>query len=110
MNVGGEDYDRKFFSGNTVSSAKSAEIIVPLIIDLLDPKSVIDIGCGTGTWLSVFQARGVGDITGVDGEWVRQEMLLIPKPSFLARDLTLDLHIERKFDLALSLEVAEHLE
>jgi SAM-dependent methyltransferase len=105
-----EDYSQKFFSGNTASSGRSAEIIVPLIIDLLGPESVIDIGCGTGTWLSVFKSRGIQKILGVDGTWVKEEMLLIPKSSFLAHDLTQNLNIEKRFDLALSLEVGEHLE
>jgi SAM-dependent methyltransferase len=106
----GDDYDPEFFLKNNATSSKSAEIIVPLIIDLVSPRSVIDIGCGTGTWLSVFKAHNVDEITGVDGHWVQNEMLLIPKSCFLAHDLTLSLNCERTFDLAVSLEVAEHLD
>jgi len=105
-----DDYDPIFFAKNNATSSKSAEIIVPLIIDLVSPHSVIDIGCGTGTWLSVFKAHNVDEITGVDGHWVQDEMLLIPKSCFLAYDLTQSLNIERRFDLAVSLEVAEHLD
>jgi SAM-dependent methyltransferase len=105
-----DDYDRNFYSKVTPSSRKSAEIVVPLIIDFVDPRSVIDIGCGTGTWLSVFKEHHIEDITGVDGDWVQEEMLLIPKSCFLAHDLTQSLNIGRRFDLAVSLEVAEHLD
>jgi len=105
-----EDYDSNFFSGIKPTSTKSAEIIVPLIIDLLGPHSVIDIGCGIGTWLSVFKANNINDITGVDGDWVKQESLLIPKSCFVARDLIQGFNAERRFDVALCLEVAEHLD
>lgn len=102
-------YDSVFFDANNATSKKSAEIIVPLIIDLVSPRSVIDIGCGTGTWLAVFKSHNVDEITGVDGHWVQDEMLVIPKSCFIAQDLTQKLKIERRFDLAVSLEVAEHL-
>jgi SAM-dependent methyltransferase len=105
-----QDYDLPFFSEINATSRKSAEIIVPLIIDLLSPGSVIDIGCGTGTWLSVFKAHNINDITGVDGHWVEDAMLLVPKSCFVAHDLTQSLNIERRFDVAVSLEVAEHLD
>ena len=41
-------YDPAFYSENDAFSSKSAEIIVPLILDLVGPHSVIDVGCGTG--------------------------------------------------------------
>jgi SAM-dependent methyltransferase len=104
------DYDPAFFSSLNATSSKSAKIIVPLIIDLVCPHSVIDIGCGTGIWLSVFKAHNIDEITGVDGHWVRDELLLIPKSRFLTQDLTQPLNVERRFDLAISLEVAEHLD
>lgn len=105
-----DNYDSTFYSYINATSATSAEIIVPMIVDLVNPHSVIDIGCGTGAWLSVFKANNVNDIIGVDGNWVQDEMLLIPKSCFLARDLTHNLNIRRRFDLAISLEVAEHLD
>jgi SAM-dependent methyltransferase len=104
-----EGYALTFFSSMNAITSESAKIIVPLIIDLVSPHSVIDIGCGTGTWLSVFKAHNVDDITGVDGHWVPTEMLRIPKSCFLAHDLTQTFNIVRRFDLAVSLEVAEHL-
>jgi hypothetical protein len=103
-------YDLAFFSAVNSTSSKSAEIIVPLVIDLIGPRSVIDIGCGTGVWLSIFKAHNIDDITGIDGHWVKDELLLIPKSCFLTHDLTQDLDVERRFDLAVCLEVAEHLD
>ena len=62
-----------------------------------------------GTWLSVFRDCGVTDVLGVDGAYVETESLLIPADCFLARDLTAPIGLDRRFDLAMSLEVAEHL-
>jgi hypothetical protein len=45
----------------------------------------------------------------VDGAYVQPALLAIPQEQFLAHDLTLPLHAGRTFDLALSLELAEHL-
>lgn len=102
-------YDTYFYNNLHVGSLKSAEIIAPLLIDLIKPKSVIDIGCGIGSWLSVFKKLGIEDIFGVDGDWVKKEMLVIPPEQFLAVDLKKPFCLERQFDLAISLEVAEHL-
>jgi len=41
---------------------------------------------------------------------VHDELLLIPKSCFFAHDLTQYVNAERRFDLAVSLEVAEHLD
>jgi SAM-dependent methyltransferase len=102
-------YSRNFYQTLNESVKRSAEIIVPLVLDVVKPQSVIDIGCGTGTWLSVFQKYGVEDILGVDGNYVEHDMLDIPENKFIACDLQKELGIERQFDLTVSLEVAEHL-
>lgn len=102
-------YDSDFHKKMHVGSLKSAEIIVPLLINLFKPKSVVDLGCGIGSWLSVFRKLGIEDIFGVDGDWVKKEMLVIPPEKFLALDLKKNFCLERQFDLAISLEVAEHL-
>ena len=84
---------------------------MPILIDLVHPASVIDIGCGVGTWLQVFREIGVADILGVDGAYVDRAQLRIPTAGFLARDVSQPLEpLGRRFDLALCLEVAEHVE
>ena len=101
-------YSRKFFE-NRQGTSKSAEEIVPLILELIHPKRLIDVGCGMGEWLSVFIKHGVSDILGVDGDWVDKDALLIPKEKFLPFDLRKPIRMDKQFDLVISLEVAEHL-
>lgn len=100
-------YSPQWYDHHTDDSAQSAAVIVPIVGELMQPASVIDVGCGRGAWLAEFQKHGVGDILGVDGHWV--EDVAIPESKFLHTDLTYSLHLDRQFDLAISLEVGEHL-
>ena len=102
-------YNKIFYDRQVKGSLDSANVIVPIIINLINPKSVIDVGCGLGTWLHVFNSLGVNDILGLDGDWIDQSRLLIPKNNFVKTDLENPIKIEKKFDLAVSLEVAEHI-
>lgn len=91
----------------------SARRIVPLLVETFKPQSVIDVGCGIGIWLSAFRDAGIADVRGVDGLWVKPEYLVIPGSCFQTTDLNDPLSVVkalgRRFDLALCLEVAEHL-
>jgi SAM-dependent methyltransferase len=102
-------YHAEFFDRHRDGSRRSAAIAVPLLIDLFEPRSVVDVGCATGAWLSVFHEHGVDDILGIDGPWVERRQREIPAMFFRECDLTQPVALERTFDLALCLEVAEHL-
>lgn len=104
-----QTYTEDFFKLIQDGSTKSAKEIIPIIFEFIHPKSVIDVGCGTGTWLSVFQEHGVEDIWGVDGDYVDKKNLEIPQDRFFSFDLKNPLSLDRQFDLVVSLEVAEHL-
>lgn len=104
-----EEYDRAFFEQIADESLPSARIVVPMIMDLARPKSVIDLGCGPGAWLRAFKENGVEVVCGIDGEYVDQSTLLIDKTEFVAADLTKPINISRDYDLAICIEVAEHL-
>lgn len=89
------------------NSSATAEIIVPKLIEMYNPKSVIDLGCNVGWWLYWFMLAGVKDVLGVDGDNMKSSM---SEGNFKAHDLTVPLHLNRKYDLLLCLEVAEHLQ
>jgi 2-polyprenyl-3-methyl-5-hydroxy-6-metoxy-1,4-benzoquinol methylase len=74
------------------------------------PSSVLDVGCGIGTWLRAALDAGVPDVLGIDGINIPSDKLLIPAASFTVRDLTKPIDLGRRFDLVICLEVAEHLE
>lgn len=102
-------YDRHYFESERDNASVSSSQIVPIVFELVRPKSVVDVGCGTGAWLARFREFGAKEILGIDGSWVEKDMLLIPKSQFLELDLSQPIEIGRKFDLVVSLEVAEHL-
>jgi SAM-dependent methyltransferase len=102
-------YDQAFYAGQMDGSFTSAMEIVPIVMDLLPIRSVCDVGCGVGTWLAAFNSLGVADAVGLDGDYVDTAMLKIPATQFRPTDLGNPIKLERTFDLAISLEVAEHL-
>jgi hypothetical protein len=103
-------YDSHFFVSRQADVLRSATRIVELLLGSMSITSVVDIGCANGVWLSVFEKMGVPDSIGVDGPWVRSEDLLIPDSRFRRCNLSKDFPaFERTFDLAVSIEVAEHL-
>lgn len=92
---------------NTVYAART---VLQFMADFLPRfSSAIDLGCGVGTWLSVAQALGAQRILGIDGPWVERSLLEIPPDSFLEHDLEKKLEFEERYDLCISLEVAEHV-
>jgi SAM-dependent methyltransferase len=88
----------------------SARRITGLVVDLVHPASVLDLGCSQGGWLRAFHDTcGISDLTGVDGEWVDLSRFACPTARFVAHDLNQPIDLGRQFDLVVSVEVAEHL-
>lgn len=104
-----EIYSDSFFERQTAGARPSAEAIISLILEIIRPRSAVDFGCGWGPWLKALQERGVDDILGIDGPYINQDKLLIPADKFLVFQGVKGLPVQRRFDLALCLEVAEHL-
>src|SRR5690606_34721344 len=93
----------------TDHNTRAADIVVPIILDQIKVDSLIDVGCGTGTWLTVFEKNGVTDYLGIDGDYVDRTKLYIDPDRFQAYDLREEFDLKRKFDLAICLEVGEPL-
>lgn len=72
--------DGSFYAPISNRSRQSASVVVPLVIGLVKPSSVVDVGRGDGTWLQVFRGYGVSDVLGVDGYPVNEGILKIPGP------------------------------
>lgn len=102
-------YDQDFYLKQQTAVQASAEAVIPVVLQFVKPRSVVDVGCGDGTWLSVFKARGVERVMGADGDYVDRGILQIPADCFIPADLSRPFKLEGTFDLAMSLEVAEHL-
>ena len=83
----------------------SAKALVPLLSMLLTPQSVIDVGCGEGWWAYEFAQEGC-HVLGVDNGTIPTSPL---HEKFQEVDLTKPFPDLGKWDLAVCLEVAEHL-
>ena len=104
-------YSRSTYLDRHRRTVYSANAILSILRKQLPGiRSAVDIGCGVGTWLSVLRENGVSDVLGVDGGWVDPGLLVIPKEDFKQVELDkTDVRLPRKYDLAISLEVGEHL-
>lgn len=102
-------YNDTFFDYINQSAHSSARALIAKLFPMLRPQSVIDLGSGRGVWLAEWQQAGATDVLGVDGDYVDQTRLAVDQKSFLAADLTSPVTTGRRFDLAQSLEVGEHL-
>jgi len=104
-----QPYTNDYYDAHRDGARRSAGAVVPLVLGLVPARSVIDLGCGRGTWLAAFRAHGAGEVRGVDGDHVDRDRLEVPSECFQAHDLRRPFRAGRRFDLAVSLEVAEHL-
>jgi SAM-dependent methyltransferase len=105
-------YTPEYYDAILEGSKASAAVIVPLVQDIVGARSVVDVGCGTGAWLAEFARCGANRVLGLDGEYVDRSRLLIPRERFVATDLDSNWNTpagEGVFDLAVCLEVGEHL-
>ncbi len=115
MGIGGENMEnlKEIYKGEgyekRIESEKSACEIVPFLWKLFRPKSVVDVGGGVGTWLEAFQRCGEYiRLCCVEGEYVRKNYR-ISTDTLIEKDLEQKIDLAERFDMAVSLEVAEHL-
>jgi SAM-dependent methyltransferase len=102
-------YNDTFFDYIDSGARSSARRLIGHLGPLLHPSSVLDLGSGRGVWLAEWQQAGVAEVLGVDGSYVDREQLAVSPTDFMAADLTEPVETGRRFDLAQSLEVGEHL-
>ena len=103
-------YTQQFYEDQSGGSARSAVAVLPHVFKICGtPTSILDVGCGVGTWLRAGKDLGVPTVVGVDGSYVDRASLKIAASEFVAHDMSTPLDLRTKFDLVMSLEVAEHL-
>lgn len=104
-------YSPQFFSDLAQDSYAAGRKILALVFSAIEPRSVIDFGCGTGAWLKAAHELGAARVVGVDGPWVRRSDLLDDAIELVTCDMAREVPTlpPGPFDLAMSLECGEHL-
>jgi SAM-dependent methyltransferase len=106
-------YHPRYHDEKAVPARRAAERILPIVFSVVDTTSVIDVGCGPGSWLDVARELGVAKTTGVEGEWAvewfRGDGMSVGDFELILANLEDDLPSPGTFDLALCIEVVEHL-
>src|SRR5690349_3147296 len=105
-------YGIDIYRGRDLRTRYSAETILTKTLELFPTvRSAADVGCGVGTWLAVLRDQGITTVHGYEGPWLQRNQLVIPDDCFTALDLGHPDKLLRgsRYDLAICLEVAEHL-
>lgn len=103
----GDDFYKTQISGSYNSARKYVDHLSSVYV----PQTVVDVGCGRGTWLKAFREKGTRKTVGLDGNWNTQANMVDPSIIFRSVDLNEPIGVtdDDRYDLAISLEVAEHL-
>jgi hypothetical protein len=102
-------YSRDFYRGQSPTSSSAAAAILPPVVSLVRPVSMIDVGCGVGTWLAAAERIGVRRLVGIEGPWVTSSDLESSSINLITHNLEQPISVGDRFDLAMSVEVAEHI-
>lgn len=102
-------YRNDWYTNQVIKSVESARIFVDAAWQYVQPRSVLDVGCGRGGWLKAWHDKGADFVVGFDGAWNKQSNMIDSSIEFKAMDLNRAFDVPHKFDLVMSLEVAEHL-
>jgi SAM-dependent methyltransferase len=105
------EYTNEFYARIAPGSLSSARIVLRKLSALSKFDSLIDIGCGAGTWLQAAKELGILTAVGLDGSWARDRNVALGNEFVECQlaDLNSYPNFGRNFDLAICLEVAEHL-
>jgi len=100
-------YNKDFYARCVSKYGEFAKEVIPVLIEQLNPKSVVDIGCGAGMYIKSFYDQGV-DVVGYEGNTEAKTYGLLPE-KVIIHDVREKLTFDRKFDLCMCVEVAEHI-
>src|SRR5262249_42589841 len=79
------------------ANRESADRILGILWEYLQPNSALDVGCGLGTWLTALQKRGVTDVQGIDGPWLRDSPVVCDRSLLQVCDLEAGFALGRTF-------------
>ena len=110
-------YNNNFYINQVKEAHTSASIYCDILSKYLIPSSVVDVGCGRGPWLKAFNDLSIKhdklqSLTGIDGPWNSKDDLILDDVDYIGCDLNKlgELNLNKRYDVAISVETAEHIE
>lgn len=105
-------YNDKYYNRHFVQYREWEKSIGKHIFETIRPSSILDLGCGVGSYLEGAFHAGCKDIKGVDLSYDMAKKYIVEDvaPYISEGDATCDLDINRKYDCVISFEVAEHID
>lgn len=58
-------YNDAFHQYQLHGSLRSAQVVVPMVLEPAGAERVINVGCGTGIWLSAYRDHGIDNFPGL---------------------------------------------
>lgn len=102
-------YSVSYYKKHETGSYQSAIQILEYINSFIHFNSAIDFGCGMGTWCKALYNLDIKDFLGIDRHQYDSTYMLIPAEKYIQFDLRKPLELTRRVDMAISVEVAEHV-
>lgn len=105
-------YNDEFFEWHLKYAREYSIKTMDWFIDNYKPNSVIDFGCGIGSYLESAYHKGISKLKGFDigGEYAKKYTPKEIQPFIEYTDCTKEIFTGTKFDCVISFETAEHIE
>jgi len=103
-----DSYGPDFYEMQAEDSYRSAQVVLGHLFSNYRPRSLVDFGAGAGSWLRAARELGVERLLGIEGPWAR-DIVAASGLDYRFQNLEERVTLEGRFDLALTVEVAEHL-
>lgn len=97
-------YDAEFYNRNYKFQKALADNLSQWIAEKYNPQTIVDFGCGCGHFSNSIANLTGGEALGLNGDIPKNKEIEIIK-----WDLSEPVELDDKFDLVISLEVAEHI-
>lgn len=89
---------------------RTPAILLSKMLEGQKVNSLVDVGAGVGTWVAAALEINIPRVRGIDGILVDRDALACPPDLISQVDFRASFDLGERFDVALCLEVAEHLE
>ena len=105
-------YNDRYYNRHLIRYREWENKVGEYLYNELKINSVLDLGCGVGSYLEGFYNAGCKDLLGIELNFNKAKKYIVDNISsfIIEGDATIELNLNRKFDCVISFEVGEHIE